>query len=136
MATAAQLLTAMDTVITTNVSGALRLGSDYRVDLEAIPAGATRYQLAGGPSSEQRDSNVSRVVMQCVVGIFHRLADPDDERAYTEVAMQTTIDALVQSSTWEALAEVYRVESVPTYSVERVVNVISTEISMQLVLAS
>lgn len=135
MATAAQLLTAMAGVITTQVPGAVRLGSDYRVDLETIPLGATRFQLAGGPAGEDKDSNSTRTVLACTIGIFHRLADPDDERAYTEVAMQTTLDALLQTQTWTDLAESRRIIEIPTYEVERVVNVIRSEISLSLSVA-
>jgi hypothetical protein len=135
MATAAQLLTAMATVITTNVSGAVRLGSDYRVDLEAIPLGATRYQLSLGPAGEAKDSNSSRIILSGSVSVYHRLADPDAERTYTEGAMQTTLDALLQTTTWTALAECFQVASDPAYSVERVVNVIATEIQLALSVA-
>lgn len=132
MATSAQLLAAMATTIETEVTGAVRLGSDYRVDLETIPLGATRYQLAGGPAGEDKDSNTSRIILACRIGVFHRLADPDAERTYTEGAMQTTLDALMKTQTWTDLPEARRIEEAPTYEVERVVNVIRSEISLSL----
>lgn len=135
MATAAQLLTAMAGVITTQVPGATRLGSDYRVDLEDIALGATRFQLAMGPAGEFRTSNDNYVVMAGRISVYHRLADPDDERAYTEGAMQTTLDALAARSTWQGLSEVDRVDTDPAYEVERVVNVIATNITLAVVLA-
>lgn len=135
MATAAELLTAMAAKIEEEVEGAVRSPSDYRVDLAKIPAGATRYQLRMGPAGVSVDSNSTRTVLGGELAVFHRLADKTDERTYTEGAMQTTIDALVNPSTWRSLVECKEVVEDPSYSVQRVVHVISTVISLQLSIA-
>lgn len=132
MATPAQLLSDVAAAVEAQVSGIVRLGSDYRDDLEAIPAGATRYQLRGGPAAQDFDSNATRIVEAIELLVSHHLADPDDERAYTEAAMQTNVAALIALSFWKGLASAFEVLSRPEYAVEREINVVTVTITTQV----
>lgn len=132
MATPASVLTAIATAVEAQVSGIVRLGSDYRADLTAIAVGATRYQLRGGPAGQEGGSNVVYTVEAIELEIRHRLADPDAERTYTEGAMQTNIEAFIVPSFWLGITGVFEVVSDPEYDVARVLNVISTQIRVSV----
>jgi len=133
--TPSQLLTeAAAAVVTT--TGATRLGSDYRDDLERIPLGALRFALRGGPSAvDAEDANVEYLVETVDLELKHQLADPANERAYTEGAMQTHVAALIRKDFWRALASAHEVLSDPTYTVSRegsiVLVLIRTSISIK-----
>jgi len=102
------------------VTGATRLGSDYRDDLERIPLGGLRYALRGGPRAvDVRNANLRYVVEQIELDLEHQLADPANERAYTEGAMQTHVAALVDPTFWRDLASAHSVIELPTYKVDR-----------------
>ena len=134
MATPAQLLTAIATEIET-ITSATRLTSDYRDDLEFIAVGATRYQLKGGPSGVDADSNTSRARMVVEINLIHRLANPDAERTYTEGDFQTHLKALTLPATWRALAEVFSLITLPFYEVERKRNAFEATITMEVALS-
>jgi len=119
MPTPTQLLTDAAAAIFA-ATGAVRLGSDYRDDLERIPTGALRFALRGGPRAvDVRNANTSYVVEQLELELKHQLADPGSERIYTEGAMQTHVAALVNPTLWRDLASAHQVIDVPTYEVRR-----------------
>lgn len=132
MATPANLLSEIATAVEAQISGIVRLGSDYRDDLEGFAAGATRYQLRGGPAGKAFEANVSPTVEGIELLVHHHLADPDDERAYTEGAMQTNLEALIAPSFWRDLASANEVIVAPDYEVERVLNVLTVAITVQV----
>lgn len=129
MATHAQLLADIAAAVVTQ-TGATRLGSDYRDDLEAIPDGATRFQLRGGPSGQDTDSNISYAVASVQLRVHHRLSGT--ERAYTEAAMQTDLAAMIDPEFWRGLASAFEVLEDPVYSVERVGRVITYTIETSI----
>ena len=119
MPTPAQLLADAAAAIVT-ATGGTRLGSDYRDDLEKIPAGATRFALRGGPSSvDASDSNVEYLVEALELIVRHRLANLSNERAYTEGAMQTWLGTVIDADFWRGLASAHEVLTLPTYEVAR-----------------
>lgn len=134
MATPATLLSQIATAVEAEVSGIVRLGSDHRDDLEKIPAGATRYQLRGGPAGIRYDSNQGATIEAVELVIAHRLASPTAERTYTEGALQTTLEALIAPAWWRALAACREVARVPGYAVERRGNVIEAVVTTELVI--
>ena len=135
MATPATLLSQIATAVEAEVSGIARLGCDYRDDLEFIPVGATRYQLVGVASGLDADSNTSRSVETIQLVILHRLADPDDPRAFTEGVMQSDGEALMADSFWRQgnLAAVHELREGPEQSLpERELNLIKVTIGVQV----
>jgi hypothetical protein len=119
MPTPAQLLADAAAAIA-STTGATRLSSDYRDDLERIPAGALRFALRGGPRAiDAADANVSYVVEQLELELKHQLASPANERAYTEGALQTHLATLIAPSFWFGLASAYEVVEDPTYAITR-----------------
>jgi len=130
MATPADLLAQIAAAVEAQVSGAVRLASDYRDDLEPIPAGATRYQVRGGPSGRDSDSNETRTVESVEVSLHHALSGA--ERVYTEGAMQSDVAALIALSFWRGLAAVAEVIEPPGYEVEREALVVSVTVSVEV----
>jgi len=133
--TPAQLLSDAAAAIVT-ATGGTPLGSDYRDDLEKIPAGATRFALRGGPSAvDAGDSNVEYVVEAVELIVRHRLASPTAERAYTEGAMQTWLASVIDADFWRGLASAHEVLTVPSYEVARegalVVVTVRTDVSVR-----
>jgi hypothetical protein len=129
--TPADLLSQIATAVQTQVSGVARLGSDYRDDLESIPAGATRYQLRGGPAGkDSSNSNTTRTVVAVELELIHALAG--DERTWTEGAMQTHVEVFIGLAFWRDLAASYDVTAAPSYEVERVGRVVTTTIAVSL----
>jgi len=112
----------------------VRLGSDYREDLEPIPAGGTRYQvqaqLAGGDS----DSNVTRQAVSLTFVVLRKLPNALDERGYTEGDLQTYLADLSRLNWWRALTSVYGVLELPTVETTRVGNVVRLEVEIRLAL--
>jgi hypothetical protein len=132
MATPAQLLAQIATAVEAQISGIVRLGSDYRDDLEAIPAGGNRYQLRGGPARREPDTNADYTIEAVELTILHRLADRTDERAYTEGNMQSDIDALIDFAFWRDLAATHELNAAPSYEVSRVGSVIVTTLALEI----
>lgn len=108
---AASVLTALAAALDTTTGGS-RLTSDYRT-LEAIPSGATRYQLAGAvaEADEQLSSNEVYEILTCQLRVHHRPAGA--ERTYTEGAMLTMLAALTQSNYWR-VAGVFSIVEPPS----------------------
>jgi hypothetical protein len=129
--TPSDLLSQIATAVQAQVSGIVRLGSDYRDDLESIPAGSTRYQLRGGPAGkDSTNSNTTRTVVAVELELIHALAG--GERTWTEGAMQTHVEVLIGLSFWRDLAASYDVTAAPSYVVERVGRVVMTTIAVSL----
>ena len=135
MPTPAQLLADAATAIA-SATGGTRLGSDYRDDLEKLPAGTIRFALRGGPSAvDASDSNVEYLVEALELIVRHRLASPTAERAYTEGAMQTWLATVIDPDFWRGLASAYEVVTAPSYEVARegalVVVTVRTDVSVR-----
>jgi len=133
--TPAQLLADAAAAIAT-ATGGTRLGSDYRDDLEKVPAGSTRFALRGGPSAiDASDSNVEYVVEALELVVRHRLATPTNERAYTEGAMQSWLATVIDADFWRGLASAHEVVTVPSYEVARegalIVVTVRTDVSVR-----
>jgi len=90
------------------LTGATRLASDLRDDLEPIPSGATRYQLRASSSGSASDSNVTRTLVSLELLLHHRLAGA--ERAWTEGSLQSHLETITRAAWWRALASVYGVD--------------------------
>lgn len=106
----ASLATALANVRTalTALSLTTEWGSDRRDDLnDPLAAGGYAYQIV--QQYEQRTtgrSNVQHEGGAIEIVIYHRLADPTDERAYTEGNMHTLQSAVLAFSWWEDLAAI------------------------------
>ena len=100
--------------------------SDYRLDLDDIPSGQTRYRMKFQEQQSVRDSNsqIQTVAMELIVG--HHLASRYNERAYTEANMLTQMASLMDKDWWR-VASVREVTDAPQLeqNVERVGNIIS-----------
>lgn len=135
MATPAQLLSDIAAAVVAQVSGIVRLDSDFRDDLESVPVGGTRFQLRGIPAGIDFDSNAQRTVEAVELLIHHRLSDPDLERAYTEGALQTDVAAMIAPSFWRNLASAFDLIEPPVAEIgpnDRDANVITVAITTQI----
>ncbi|MCI0344826.1 MAG: hypothetical protein L0221_05185 [Chloroflexi bacterium] len=129
MPTPAAFLSQAATALVALVPGVIRLASDYRDDLEAIPVGATRYQLRGGAAGKAADnSNVSLTFVGVEVSLHHRL--PGAERTYTEGVLQTHLEQLVDSGWWRGIAAVAYVQEEGESVIERVGSVVSATVTL------
>ncbi len=87
-----------------------RLPADYRGNVGGLVAGETRFALRGNEiAKDERNSNVVYPIGSIELDMVHRLADPLDERAYTEAEMLTHQSVLVAKSWWRALAAAHSV---------------------------
>jgi len=133
VSTQAELLAAIATQIETS-TGATRLLSDLRNDLEEIPIGLDRYQLIGGAAGiEIVGSNETLVRESIEIFVHHRLAGL--ERTYTEGPMQTEVAELTNPLTWLALPEIYSLPELPEWELERVRKVVTTKIAFVVSIA-
>jgi hypothetical protein len=112
-ATPASVLAAMAAKLAATTGGA-RLASDYLPD-EAIASGAVRFQLRGVAQTVSEGSTVKYTVLPMVVVIHRRLAVGEVERAYTEGAMQTYAEVILDPAYWR-VAGVFDVVDVPELS--------------------
>lgn len=115
MATVVDVLSDAAAHVEAQLAAAVRLGSDFRDDLEAIPAAATRYQLRGGPAGiETTGSNTLELVLAALAIEIHRaLGAGESETDWTESATRLdALKALLDASGWRALASVFDLESV------------------------
>lgn len=132
MTTVSDLLADVATAVE-GLGSLTRQGSDYRDDLEAIPAGTTRYKLRGAPAGVDADSNVSRAVAGVELELKHRLADPYNERAWTESGLLTLLASLNDPAWWRsAIASAFDVLEAPAVTTERSVNVVRSVVTVRL----
>lgn len=108
MATFADLDAQIATLLAGLPSSPLRVGVDLRDDLERIPSGATRFaqRVSGLRLDEEEDSNAPLETAAVSVALFHRLADPFDERAYTVGNLLLDQEFLITRTFWQTLAAV------------------------------
>lgn len=134
MATLAELADQVAAALEALVPAPARLASDYRTDLAQIPAGTTRYQLqvaAAGEDPAPR-SNVVRKAASVTVRLHHYLADPADERAYTNGALHTYLGAVTDPDWWRAAPAVYRLIELPSVDLDRIGNVVSADVDLRV----
>jgi hypothetical protein len=136
MATLAQLDAQAAALIEALGCTPTRLGSDHRLDLEKIPAGAARYQLRVFPPAidERRGGNVVYAVAELAVAIHYRLGLAEAERTYTLGDHQTDSLAMLERDYWTALAAVFDVTQGPSMeeAIARVGNVLSYTVAVEV----
>lgn len=132
MPTPAGALAAVAAALEAQLVGIARLGSDYRDDLERLPAGARRYQLRGGVAGETVDSNATRQRLALELRILHALADPAAERAYTEGALLDAEALLLSRAFWRGIAGLGldEIEDGPSYRVERTGRIVALSVTL------
>lgn len=126
---------ALATAIAALATSPTRLGSDYRVDLEAIPAAGTRFQLRASQvvTDEAFNSNVTYDVGGYEITIHHRLVTPTNE-AYARGTMLTDQNTLTDPVWWRAISGVNSIVDGPELVDEpaRIGNVISYTVAAQV----
>jgi hypothetical protein len=136
MATLAQLETAIAAAIAGLTGTPSRCNSDMRDDLEALAAGAYKFQLRKDHLTqiEGSSSNVSWDAATITVTIHHELASPTAERTYTSGVMLTHQKSLMDPSWWYAISGVHGVQEGPTLQSEseRIGNTISYVMAVTL----
>lgn len=137
MPTPAAALTTFASMIS-SVTGYTRLASDHERLLESITAGSGKFQLTGaaGKVDERGDGNTEYRVLYMRLDVHHRLAGA--ERTYTEGAMQTQLDALLDPDFWRIAGTTYAIEDAPTLAlsdVARLGKVISYTLTVAVRLA-
>lgn len=128
MATTAQIIALMRTAVA-GTTGATTLSSDHLVE-ERIAPSAIRYQLVSvAVEVVSVDSSTPRAQVFARFSIHRRLGTSEAERAYTEVAMQSNIDAMILPAYWRALSvdivEVTHAPQVQLGDIKRVGDVVS-----------
>lgn len=116
MATLAEALAAIATKTEGAPLSATRMDSDYRVDLQRIAAGTLYYQLRGFPIGIPVRSG-TRTIMAVELLLIYRL--PGAERTWTEGALQTHLQTLIDKQWWIDMAEVAEVGDVGSVEVAR-----------------
>jgi hypothetical protein len=120
----ADLLSQLATAVNSALSGSpLRYDSDYRVDLQKIQMGVKRFQIRGAVVGKQFDSNNTMQVARVELAVHFGISTT--ERAYTEGQMQTELETFLSLAWWRAIAAVHDVIELPEASIDRVGNVIS-----------
>ncbi len=107
----ASLATKVDDVI----GASTRLDSDYNLDREAIPEGATRYQLILAPVvvDDRSDTSAALLDVDVQLSVYHHFAPGATERDYTEGTMTTALATLQPSSYWRDATKIREVLSAP-----------------------
>ncbi len=126
MATLQEMLAQVAAALVTLLAPTGRMRSDLRDDLEAIPLGATRFQLRGSPAGVSLDSNENATLEALEVVILHHLDSPDGEAAYADGILQPHLAALISPTWWRALSTVSEVDSDPELVRDREGNVVIT----------
>lgn len=126
MATLQAMLAEVSAAVVTLLAPTQRMRSDIRDDLEAIPLGATRFQLRGAPAGVSLDSNENATLEALEVVILHHLDNPDGEAAYADGILQTHLTALISPTWWRALSAVSEVATDPEIERDREGNVVIT----------
>lgn len=82
--------------------------SDYRLDLDAVPSGASIFQLQAYPGLQvnTESSNDRFPVIRAAVLVVRGL--DGTERAYTEGAMQADLAELTRLGWWHDLSTLFR----------------------------
>lgn len=120
-----------------STTGATRMASDHRVDLEGITAGSAKFQLRGAAAlvNERSDSNAEYRRLLMRLDVHHRLSGA--ERSYTESAtagtMQPVLDALLDPDTWRVAGTTFALADAPALDlgdVRRVGKVISYTVTV------
>lgn len=98
-------------------TGYARMGSDHERLLEGITAGSGKFQLVGaaGKVDERGDGNAEYRVLYMRLDVHHRLSG--SERSYTEGAMQTQLDALLDPDFWRIAGTTYAIDDAPTLQI-------------------
>ncbi len=87
-----------------SLTGGTRMWSDIATDFDHVAKGATRFQVKSIATTVQRNSNEARTALGLQITVAHRLANPNDERAYTEGARLTAQQSLVDPIWWAGIA--------------------------------
>lgn len=119
-------------------AGALELSSDLRDDLDAIPAGALRYQIRATYAGESITPNVTRHAWQVEITVARKLGQGEAERAYTEGAVTGMVaqqQALGIKSFWK-VAGVFGVDDERKIEpAERILKVVRWTVSATIILS-
>lgn len=126
MATAKQAVAAIAAAVEGTALAPGAMASDLALDREAIPAGATRYQLQAwaGPSSTHDDSNENFLPALAVrLAIHHHLGENEAERDFTQDEMQDFLEVVLDPDFWDDLPEVHNVDEAPELALSDVTRV-------------
>ena len=137
MATLAALETSVAAAVVALTGTVTRCtSSDMRTNLEALAAGAVKFQLRKDHlvKIEGSSSNVAWEAATFTVTMHHELASPTAERTYTSGTMLTHQKSLANPAWWRAISGVYEVVEGPSLQseAERVGNTISYSYAVSL----
>jgi hypothetical protein len=98
------------------IGSSTRLTSDYLLDREVIPEGATRYQLIEPPAFSDERSRVDAPQTELAIrlSVHHHLAPGASERTYTETTMVGHLGTLLPASYWRDSTKISDVMEEPS----------------------